>query len=236
MTKHLGSLDINFEFFDAVDGRNGLAKNLEALVDRRAGLSDAEFACALSHMGVYQHIVSERINYAMVLEDDVHCSKFLPEFIFNKYYYGSNLTQLCLSKSSTYVFYEGKQFLLGKYHSYIQAPFFRYSSTGGYVISKNGAQHLLENGVPINKKADWPDCLEDLKAKKSCKLVFPPLVVQNHLHDGGFESMIDLNQGDRKKNRRRFLGIQVPSQKEMIRSFLASIHKPIRRRLKTKSP
>ena len=76
IARALHHLGIEFEFVDAVDGRHGLDPQYEDQIDRvatrRAGriLSDAEFACALSHISVYQRIVLENIAYALILEDD----------------------------------------------------------------------------------------------------------------------------------------------------------------------
>jgi len=42
-------LGLNFEFFDAIDGRKGLPKKYEKYINRKNSLSDAEYGCALSH-------------------------------------------------------------------------------------------------------------------------------------------------------------------------------------------
>ena len=68
----LDGLGLPFEFVDAVDGRRGLPPEYESQIDRplaqkKGGiLSDAEFACALSHINIYRRIVSENIDYALV--------------------------------------------------------------------------------------------------------------------------------------------------------------------------
>ena len=73
----LDGLGLPFQFADAVDGRRGLPPEYESQIDRAATrrkgriLTDAEFACALSHISVYRRIVSEGIDHALVLEDDV---------------------------------------------------------------------------------------------------------------------------------------------------------------------
>ena len=77
ISQHLLGLGINFEFFDAVDGSN-LAINHKKMIDVEAtfknmsrGLSDGEYACALSHVFLYKKIISEEIAHSLVLEDDV---------------------------------------------------------------------------------------------------------------------------------------------------------------------
>lgn len=73
----LAALSIPFEFVDAIDGRSGLPAEFEARIDRARTqrvlgrpMSEAEYACALSHMRVYERIVAEKLAGAIVLEDD----------------------------------------------------------------------------------------------------------------------------------------------------------------------
>ncbi|MCY4195911.1 MAG: glycosyltransferase family 25 protein [Rhodobacteraceae bacterium] len=72
----LKRFDLPFEFVNGVDGRNGLPPEYESQIDRvatrKAGriLSDAEFACSLSHIEIYRRIVAENIEYALMLADD----------------------------------------------------------------------------------------------------------------------------------------------------------------------
>ena len=75
--KRLDDLQIPFEFVDAIDGRNGLDPIYEKDIDRPGtkreqghGLTDAEYACALSHIKVYRQIVQNNIDWALVFEDD----------------------------------------------------------------------------------------------------------------------------------------------------------------------
>jgi len=65
----------------AVDGRRGLPPDHEARVDRPRAtralgrpMSDADFACALSHQDVYARILAEGHTAAVVLEEDAIAS------------------------------------------------------------------------------------------------------------------------------------------------------------------
>src|SRR5690625_2715287 len=94
-------LGLEFEFFDAIDGRTGLAPEFEVEIDRGAAeirhhrpLSDAEFACALSHRRIYQRILERGLPGAVVLEDDAILSRQFALFIGGKGYEQADLIQI----------------------------------------------------------------------------------------------------------------------------------------------
>ena len=73
----LNSAGLDYEIFDAVDGRQGLPSAYEHMVDRKAMiaefgrvLTDAECACAISHQLVYNEIIKRGLKGAVILEDD----------------------------------------------------------------------------------------------------------------------------------------------------------------------
>lgn len=75
---------LTYRLMMGVDGRKGLPPGMEAAVDRRKAerrmgrpMSDAEFACALSHRQIYETIRIEGLSGAIILEDD---AELLPDF------------------------------------------------------------------------------------------------------------------------------------------------------------
>ena len=94
IASHLNQLGISFEFWDAVDGRNGLPTMYERQIDRQAAkkagraLSDTEYACALSHITLYRRIVADRIPYALIFEDDALPLPSLLDFLAGKHWGG----------------------------------------------------------------------------------------------------------------------------------------------------
>jgi glycosyl transferase family 25 len=77
MEMQLNGIGLDFEFFDAIDGRllsaDELAKNYDselALATIERDLTPGEIGCALSHLGIYQRIVANDLPFALVLEDD----------------------------------------------------------------------------------------------------------------------------------------------------------------------
>jgi glycosyl transferase family 25 len=77
MQEQMDKHQINFEFIEAIDGKQ-LTKEQLARVDiktanRRLGrtMINNEIGCALSHASIYQKMVDEKIKEAIILEDDV---------------------------------------------------------------------------------------------------------------------------------------------------------------------
>jgi glycosyl transferase family 25 len=73
----LSQLDIDFEFFDAIDGRafdvlnHPLYDERKRLAQYGRHLNGGEIGCLLSHKAIYQKMVEDNIDKALILEDDV---------------------------------------------------------------------------------------------------------------------------------------------------------------------
>ena len=76
MSEQLARLGIQFERITAVDGRTYSFNNNEydkemAIKKNGRALIPGELGCALSHKKIYQKILDEKIEYSLILEDDV---------------------------------------------------------------------------------------------------------------------------------------------------------------------
>ena len=225
--KCLDGLQIPFEFVDAVDGRNGLEPSFEADIDRQGSeregpiMSDAEFACALSHIQVYRRIVQHDIDWALVLEDDAIPTPNVKTYVENRYYEDADLTQLHFNR--TRVSRLGSKHLFGAHSSYLRSKF-KSPSAVGYVISNRAARHILENGVPVTQRSDWPKCVEEFISEKRFRVVNPPIVKHPRKQVDDHSIISQFGRED-TKNKRRFLGVYIPP----VRTMLVSIVKgPIR--------
>ena len=232
----LDGLGLPFEFVDAVDGRRGLPPEYESQIDRPLArklgrnFSDVEFACALSHINIYRRIVSENIDYALVMEDDAVPQPDLVGYLAGKHYEGASLTQLvCHNRRVAYVRRSGAKSFLDSHRSYLRAPKMKVSGASGYVISRRAAKHFVKNALPVTCAADWPDCIEALIARQECRLIAPSLV-RHEDHGVSF-----ISQGGRKRNkeRRRFFGIYIPHFRNMMDSYKRTPLKLFCKRLRT---
>ena len=234
ISKALNRLGIEFEFVDAVDGRHGLDPKYEDQIDRAAArrrgriLSDAEFACALSHINVYRHIVSENIAYALILEDDATPYPKLVEFLAGSYYREADLIQLYSTRA--YVRRRGSKRLLDTYTSYLHTPHLNAASTVAYTVSYRAAFLFATYAVPVNNQADWPWCIEDLVARRQCRVIYPHLV--GHGLGERNESLIHTYGRREREERRRILGIAIPPFRRILESAYARVpYKLIAKRL-----
>lgn len=77
ISKHLKDRGFDFEFFDAVDGRQmDVPDHPDYNAKRRIRsfgrhIKPGELGCLLSHLGTYKEIAKRNIPYALILEDDV---------------------------------------------------------------------------------------------------------------------------------------------------------------------
>lgn len=155
VTKILNQYNLNFDFFTAVDGEALTAEEINAVYDEnkaikkiRRGLSTGEVGCALSHLGVYQHLLKHNIKQAVILEDDIIIS---PSFIdsLSMIDYAPKDWELILlghsdsptglghfCKVNIPLAHNPTQFLIGK-------PIITVGGTYGYIINQNGANRIL---------------------------------------------------------------------------------------------
>ncbi|MCY4006887.1 MAG: glycosyltransferase family 25 protein [Rhodobacteraceae bacterium] len=231
----LNHLGITFNFHEAVDGRQGLEQKYEAEIDRvatqRAGriLSDAEYACALSHINVCRRIVKDEIPYTLVFEDDAIPLPPLLDFLKGRHWQHADLIQLWTGK--TFVSWHGAKRLFGNYVSYIRVPRMKNPGAVAYTISLRAARHIVGNALPVDKEADWPSCVDDFIQEKQFRCVYPPLVFHQSI-EGGVPSIISDHGRWANKTKRRFLGIYTPPLEQVLRSYRRAPYKLLYRRLR----
>ena len=169
MTMSLAALGIDFEFFDAVDGSN-LTTQHKNLIDIEgtlknipSGMSDTEYACALSHALLYKKIVSEEIDNAIILEDDVFVTAGLKEMIDAHVLDRSkfDLVMLCYLNAWSKKYSFKSFFKMYRSFALWNVPL----RTAGYYINQKAAGNLNKAAIPISSTADWPlGAFEELSA------------------------------------------------------------------------
>ncbi|MHA3913453.1 glycosyltransferase family 25 protein [Halovulum sp. GXIMD14793] len=188
--QQLEALNLPFSFVDAIDGREALPPEYEALVDRegtvkalRRPMADAEYACALSHRLIYQKIVSENLPGAVILEDDTLVGPPFAEFMRDGHYLGEHVIQLFHLGGRAYRFARHKP-VFDQYSLILRIG----NAWGalGYSISHTGAQFLLDRGYPLCRPADWPCDMAPLHPKLAVPHIVghPPIKVNSYLEPG----------------------------------------------------
>ena len=178
----LAAQGIACEVVLGVDGRNGLPPEHEADVDRpgtlaRLGrpMSDAEYACALSHQRIYSLIGSRGLPGAVVLEDDAIPLPGFGAFLATGAHEDADLTLFDYDDKTRALRGTARTALPGVTLWTLATT--RYLATG-YAISARGAAWLRREGLPIRTVADWPCDISRLGAR-----VVSPRLILHPPHD-----------------------------------------------------
>lgn len=167
IARQLHGLGLSFEIVDATDGRHGLTPEQEKLIDRPGTLArieremtDAEYACALSHLGVWQQILERDLPGAIVLEDDAILDRPFADFLNEQGYDAAPLVLLDHEKARVWRW--TRPVCTPQGYTLIGVVGRPYRTTG-YTISLRGAAFLVANSLPLRRPADWPCDIMALK-------------------------------------------------------------------------
>ena len=151
-------LGLQHSFIDAVDGRRGLPPECERDVDRPGtvarhgyGMSDGEYACALSHQFAYKKLLDEGLPGAIILEDDVILTERFSDFYADRGYEAAPLIQLFFFDA---VVWRGRGIPLSC--TRLERLFASAWTTVGYSISRDAAAKMRQHSLPLRSRADWP--------------------------------------------------------------------------------
>lgn len=197
ISKQFERLNLNFTFFDAVNGKalsdNEISKYCDeiALISNPRWLNRGAIGCAISHYFIYQEIVKDQIQEAIIIEDDMCLNKnfkSLIEIIKNRntispevlmFYYRSHKPIMFSGLNTQTIFKKYK----------ILSPLDMNSipgTTGAYFINYNAALILSNNLLPIRVCADsWGYFMKEFNFPVP-KVIYPRPIV-----DAGFESEIE---------------------------------------------
>lgn len=82
----LNSLDIDFQFFDAIDAKdpsNNTLINSMKKTGIGSEMTDGEIACTLSHQLIFREMIQGNIEWAIILEDDVIIDEKFKDFLLS---------------------------------------------------------------------------------------------------------------------------------------------------------
>ncbi len=165
IVKNFEKYSIDFEFFDAVDGRKLSDSQIKDLYDDNKAkqlafkLTRAQVGCALSHKALYQKMVSENIPEMLVFEDDVFIDENIELFLNTYKNFKPKNVDIILLGSVCRKFLRTQKFfswlMLKKLPFKVNNTTCRmgksYASSGGayaYYITKQGAQKMIDLNSP----------------------------------------------------------------------------------------
>lgn len=184
LVAQLEAFGLGFEIVSAIDGRKGLAERYEAMIDRAAtrdnlgrDMSDAEYACALSHHFLYRRVRDDGLAGAVVLEDDAILLPQFAEFMAFAAYETAELIALDHWFARVWRFSGARLTETVRTGRLSLLPWL----TTGYSISAAGCAFMIENSLPISRTADWPCDIRRIGARAA----FPRIVDHNPIEPDG---------------------------------------------------
>lgn len=205
LLRQCDDLDLSIEIVDAVDGRQGLPSKFAHKINRSGALlrmgrelSDAEFACALSHQTIYERIIQQDLPGAIVLEDDAILTDGFAAFIKEKGYLIAPFIQLDHRNARYWPWAKKTPFRNVQFLEVAQNA----SLATAYTLNKNAAQFIISKSLPLVAHADWPCDMLPLRPVVAVpRLVTQPPVnaSQSTLEKGRLQSSSKANQSSRWK-------------------------------------
>jgi glycosyl transferase, family 25 len=172
MIRKMNSYGLEYEFFQAIDGQELSKELLDEIYSQPYSFKKAfgremtlgEIGCAMSHLNLYKKVVDEKTALALILEDDIDMDKrleFVVRNIRTKEILKKKFDLILLGYSANGTNYKKKAevslFGRNKLNNQIffGIPTVWNWSTIGYLISRTGAQKLLEQGLIPRMPADF---------------------------------------------------------------------------------
>jgi len=185
MEKQLHKLDLPFTIFEAVQG-NALTEDeitsyydTEYYNNRPSYFTPGAAGCSLSHFFIYKKIVEEKIDVALILEDDMALDKNLPRVLqklFKEIRYDEIIMLFYQSYFDINLYASSKLPLTEKYNLYQVTDIKGLRSTGGYLIRYETAKKMTENLLPFCGFADDWQSFYNRKIFNGIRLVYPFLL------------------------------------------------------------
>ena len=161
LVDELHKLGFIVRLHEAIDGRTRLPEEKEAMLDRdlairRTGraLTDAEFACTLSHISVFQTMIAEEIHDAVVLEDDAILKSGFDDVVRSPMPDWADL--ILFDHRNCFVRRIGRRRRLSGL-SACRIAYRTPTLATGYRINIGSARRMIEKSLPIHQVIDWPE-------------------------------------------------------------------------------
>ena len=183
--KHLDSIGLEFEFFDAVYGKELSEQEMNELCDREAiknspnWLTPSAIGCSLSHYYVYKEIIKRNLLYALVLEDDI---------VFNKDFVSClDSTAKQMKENEIMLLYyqswdplklktDSKKQLCKSYVTYKPADMYQPICAAAYLITNAACRTLSNVILPVRLCADTWGKFAELNGFEHFSCVYPRAV------------------------------------------------------------
>lgn len=158
MSDQLKQLDIDFELIKAIEGKMlsddfyaDFCKKIQRLDWPRAG----QLGCFLSHFKVWDQVANGDVDYALVLEDDIHLSSDTKRLLINSNWIPEDTDIVRLEVSTNKLLLENPQLIaIEEVKRTINKLISTSWCAGAYIISKSCAQKLVNTDPRLFKSVD----------------------------------------------------------------------------------
>jgi glycosyl transferase, family 25 len=148
--KRLSQLGVEWENIEAIDGQNceESVLNISTKIGEIGFLSNNTRACSASHYKVWKVLISRKVNYGIVLEDDVELSDEFKDLLYDDSWIpkGSNLIKL-----EKFAPNKVSKILIGKVLTqalgdtrHVHQMYSRHTGAAAYLLSRKGAKKLVK--------------------------------------------------------------------------------------------
>lgn len=183
ITAELRKTGLNYEIFTAVDGRD-LDLSDSSIIDpsfvANVVLAAGTAGCALSHMGIYEKIIADELDIALVLEDDITLPADLVSLTeaVGEQMTGAEVALLSVDcPEPCQMSVEGAIPLPGSRLLALPIDIIKPRSSGAYVITREACERMVKAAFPIRMQADawWYFYREGILDRVRCAAPLPVL-------------------------------------------------------------
>lgn len=193
MSRLLQTARLTYHRIPAIDGHTLSAEEIEKYNGNvaNAPLSGSQIGCYLSHRAAWQQVTEDEAAYAAIIEDDIHFSDAMPEFLgaTNWIPTDADIIKFETVKRKTTL---NRRWIKVKNGYSLAQLVGLHCGTGGYIVSLKAAKHLLDNSgeptMPIDQLIFNPK--SDVRQALRIYQMVPALCMQDSVQlarsDGNF--------------------------------------------------
>jgi glycosyl transferase family 25 len=192
ISQHLNKLGLPAQFVDAVDGHDLSQEQLASLYDEQKAvellqrkLIPEEIGCSLSHLKLYQKMIDEKVDEAVILEDDALIAPVFTQVVSQRTLFAPDweLILLChWNNKEKYISYRQRKTIHNQYKlvKFFDPPF----GTVAYLLRRSAAQKLLSHAFPVRMPADT--LISNMTKITGVRVYGISPVIVYHYQNGGF--------------------------------------------------
>lgn len=159
ITRHLSGAGLEFQFKNAVDGKELSSQDIEKVYDSQGALSrfgrilhPEEIGCTLSHLRCYQDMIEQNQDEVLILEDDAVLAPNFLEVVSSSHLFPENweLVLLFHHGATRYFWWSSAITRKNRLVRFVSPAM----GTVAYLIRRGAAKKILDLAYPVQMPAD----------------------------------------------------------------------------------